>query len=29
MTTVAVGQLDDKELNDRLEDYGLKRSGAW
>jgi hypothetical protein len=29
LTTVAVGQLDDKELDDRLEDYDLKRSGAW
>ncbi len=29
LTTAAVGQLDDKELDDRLEDYGLRRSNAW
>jgi hypothetical protein len=29
MTTVAVGQLDDKELDNRLEDYGLRKSDAW
>lgn len=29
MTTVAVGKLDDKELDDRREAYGLRRSDAW
>ncbi|MGB6164648.1 MAG: hypothetical protein WCF33_10465 [Pseudonocardiaceae bacterium] len=29
LTTVAVGQLDDKELDNRLENYGLRKSNAW